>query len=120
MNSSIALKCLRWKIKTFLSLPLKKAHFCFFKNEIRTLAYLKRHKMIEAFNILKVKVGTEFVVKEAQWRQLAKIVAPDISSSHLELLLRISDEGQKGYVGKKPWPLKFLFPVHQKVGWGGS
>lgn len=75
--------------------------------------------MIEAFNILKVKVGTEFVVKEAQWRQLAKIVAPDISSSHLELLLRISDEGQKGYVGKKPWPLKFLFPVHQKVGWGG-
>uniref|UniRef100_A0A8C9CQT8 Ion transport domain-containing protein n=1 Tax=Phocoena sinus TaxID=42100 RepID=A0A8C9CQT8_PHOSS len=70
------------------------------KNEIRTLAYLKRHKMIEAFNILKVKVGTEFVVKEAQWRQLAKIVAPDISSSHLELLLRISDEGQKGYVDK--------------------
>ncbi|XP_059973175.1 two pore calcium channel protein 1-like isoform X2 [Mesoplodon densirostris] len=70
------------------------------KNEIRTLAYLKRHKMIEAFNILKVKVGTEFVVKEAQWRQLAKIVAPDISSSHLELLLRISDEGQRGYVDK--------------------
>ncbi|TKC44209.1 hypothetical protein EI555_018808, partial [Monodon monoceros] len=70
------------------------------KNEIRTLAYLKRHKMIEAFNILKVKVGTEFVVKEAQWRQLAKIVAPDISSSHLELLLRISDEGQKGDVDK--------------------
>ncbi|XP_066863325.1 two pore channel protein 2-like isoform X2 [Kogia breviceps] len=71
------------------------------KNEIRTLAYLKRRKMIEAFNILKVKVGTEFVVKEAPWRQLAKIVAPDISSSHLELLLRISDEGQKGYVDKK-------------------
>uniref|UniRef100_A0A8C0DU09 Ion transport domain-containing protein n=1 Tax=Balaenoptera musculus TaxID=9771 RepID=A0A8C0DU09_BALMU len=70
------------------------------KNEIRTLAYLKRHKMIEAFNILKVKVGTEFVVKEAQWRQLAKVVEPDISSSHLELLLRISDEGQKGYVDK--------------------
>eukprot|EP00069_Balaena_mysticetus_P013886 bmy_08326T0 len=66
-------------------------------NEIRTLAYLKRHKMIEAFNILKVKVGTEFVVKEAQWRQLAKVVEPDISSSHLELLLRISDEGQKGF-----------------------
>nr|XP_045003659.1 two pore calcium channel protein 1-like isoform X2 [Jaculus jaculus] len=70
------------------------------KNEIRKLAYLKRHKMIEAFNLLKVQVGTEFVVKEATWRQLAKVVAPDISSSHLELLLRISDEGQKGHVDK--------------------
>uniref|UniRef100_A0A8D1HEG4 Ion transport domain-containing protein n=1 Tax=Sus scrofa TaxID=9823 RepID=A0A8D1HEG4_PIG len=70
------------------------------KNEIRTLAYLKRHKMIEAFNILKVKVGTEFVVIEAQWRRLVKLVAPDISSSHLELLLRVSDEGQKGHVDK--------------------
>ncbi|KAM5227801.1 two pore channel protein 2-like [Ctenodactylus gundi] len=70
------------------------------KNEIRKLAYLKRHKMIEAFNILKVKVGTEFVVKESTWQCLAKAVAPDISSSHLELLLRISDEGQKGYVDK--------------------
>ncbi|XP_042551488.1 two pore calcium channel protein 1-like [Dipodomys spectabilis] len=70
------------------------------KNEIRKLAYLKRHKMIEAFNILKVKVGPEFVVKEAVWKQLAKVVVPDISSSHLELLLRISDEGQKGHVDK--------------------
>ncbi|XP_025782994.1 two pore calcium channel protein 1-like [Puma concolor] len=70
------------------------------KNEIRKLAYLKRHKMIEAFNILKVKVGTEFVVMEAQWRRLAKVVAPHISGPHLELLLRISDEGQKGHVDK--------------------
>ncbi|XP_047709316.1 two pore calcium channel protein 1-like isoform X2 [Prionailurus viverrinus] len=70
------------------------------KNEIRKLAYLKRHKMIEAFNILKVKVGTEFVVTESQWRRLAKVVAPHISSPHLELLLRISDEGQKGHVDK--------------------
>uniref|UniRef100_A0A673T7D5 Ion transport domain-containing protein n=1 Tax=Suricata suricatta TaxID=37032 RepID=A0A673T7D5_SURSU len=70
------------------------------KNEIRKLAYLKRHKMIEAFNILKVQVGTEFVVMEAQWRRLAKVVAPHISSPHLELLLRISDEGQKGHVDK--------------------
>ncbi|XP_037383734.1 uncharacterized protein LOC119259205 [Talpa occidentalis] len=70
------------------------------KNEIRKLAYLKRHKMIKAFNILKVKVGTEFVVKEAQWKQLVKVVTPDVSSSHLELLLRICDEGQKGHVDK--------------------
>lgn len=70
------------------------------KNEIRKLAYLKRHKMIEAFNILKVKVGTQFVVTEAQWKRLARIVMPHISSPHLELLLRISDEGQKGHVDK--------------------
>ncbi|XP_064227884.1 two pore channel protein 2-like [Aotus nancymaae] len=70
------------------------------KNEICKLAYLKRHKMIAAFNILKVKVGTEFVVEEAQWRRLAQVVAPDMSSAHLELLLRISDEGQKGHVDK--------------------
>uniref|UniRef100_A0A2K6EKW6 Ion transport domain-containing protein n=1 Tax=Propithecus coquereli TaxID=379532 RepID=A0A2K6EKW6_PROCO len=70
------------------------------KNEIRKLAYLKRHKMIEAFNILKVKVGPEFVVEEAQWRRLVRTVAPDMSSGHLELLLRISDEGQTGHVDK--------------------
>ncbi|XP_045834592.1 two pore calcium channel protein 1-like isoform X2 [Meles meles] len=70
------------------------------KNEIRKLAYLKRHKMMEAFNILKVKVGTEFVVMEARWRRLARTVMPHISGPHLELLLRISDEGQKGYVDK--------------------
>lgn len=72
--------------------------------------------MIEAFNILKVKVGTEFVVMEARWKQLARIVMPHISGPHLELLLRISDEGQKGHVGKKPWPLTFLFAVRSKMG----
>ncbi|XP_072490786.1 two pore channel protein 2-like [Notamacropus eugenii] len=71
------------------------------KNEIRKLVYMKRHKMVKAFNILKARNGTEFVVKEAQWKQLVKIVAPDISNSHRELLLRISDEEQRGYVDKK-------------------
>ncbi|XP_023374596.1 two pore calcium channel protein 1-like [Otolemur garnettii] len=70
------------------------------KNEIRKLAYLKRHKMIEAFNILKVKVDAEFMVQEAQWRRLVHAVAPDMSRGHLELLLRISDEGQTGHVDK--------------------
>ncbi|KAM9063074.1 two pore channel protein 2-like [Sarcophilus harrisii] len=71
------------------------------KNEIRKLAYMKRHKMIKAFNILKTQEGPEFVVKEAHWKHLVKMVAPDISNSHRELLLRISDEEQKGYVDKK-------------------
>nr|XP_006116320.1 two pore calcium channel protein 1-like [Pelodiscus sinensis] len=71
------------------------------KNEICKLAYMKRRKMVEAFNILKVKEGPEFVVKEAQWKELVKRVAPDISTSHRELLLRVSDDEQKGYVDKK-------------------
>nr|XP_056708672.1 two pore channel protein 1-like [Euleptes europaea] len=71
------------------------------KNEIRKLVYMKRRKMIEAFNLLKIKEGTEFVVKEDKWKSLIKLVAPDISTSHRELLLRISDEEQKGHVDKK-------------------
>ncbi|OXB74297.1 UNVERIFIED_CONTAM: hypothetical protein H355_006826 [Colinus virginianus] len=71
------------------------------KNEIRTLAYMKRRKMIEAFNLLKEEEGTQFVVREAKWKQLVKLVAPDISNSHRELLLRISDDEQKGFIDKK-------------------
>ncbi|XP_053169644.1 two pore calcium channel protein 1-like isoform X2 [Hemicordylus capensis] len=71
------------------------------KNEIRKLAYMKRRKMIEAFNLLKVKEEAEFVVKDDQWKHLVKMVAPNISTSHRELLLRISDEEQRGYVDKK-------------------
>ncbi|XP_018120624.1 two pore calcium channel protein 1 isoform X1 [Xenopus laevis] len=70
------------------------------KNEIRKLAYMKRRKMVDAFNTLKVKVGSEFVIKEDKWKMLVKLVAPDISNSHRELLLRVSDEEQNGYVGK--------------------
>ncbi|KAL7987266.1 hypothetical protein Chor_006185 [Crotalus horridus] len=71
------------------------------KNEIRKLAYMKHHKMIEAFNLLKVKERDEFVIQEDQWKSLVKLVAPQISASHRELLLRVSDEEQKGYVDKK-------------------
>ncbi|ETE60402.1 Two pore calcium channel protein 1, partial [Ophiophagus hannah] len=71
------------------------------KNEIRKLAYMKRHKMIEAFNLLKVKERDEFVIQQDQWKILVKMVAPHISASHRELLLRISDEEQKGYIDKK-------------------
>ncbi|KAM6083324.1 two pore channel protein 2-like [Chlamydotis macqueenii] len=71
------------------------------KNEIRQLAYMKRRKMIEAFNLLKEEEGAQFVVREARWKQLVKLVAPDISNSHRELLLHISDDEQKGFVEKK-------------------
>ncbi|OWK53386.1 Two pore calcium channel protein 2 [Lonchura striata] len=71
------------------------------KNEIRKLAYMKRRKMIEAFNLLKEEEGEQFVVREARWKQLVKLVAPDTSNSHRELLLRISDDEQKGFIDKK-------------------
>ncbi|XP_009884299.1 PREDICTED: two pore calcium channel protein 1-like [Charadrius vociferus] len=71
------------------------------KNEIRKLAYMKHRKMIEAFNLLKEEEGAQFVIREARWKQLVKLVAPDISNSHRELLLRISDDEQKGFVDKK-------------------
>uniref|UniRef100_A0A8B9C4P4 BUB1 mitotic checkpoint serine/threonine kinase n=1 Tax=Anser brachyrhynchus TaxID=132585 RepID=A0A8B9C4P4_9AVES len=71
------------------------------KNEIRKLAYMKHRKMIEAFNLLKEEEGAQPVVREARWKQLVKLVAPDISNSHRELLLRISDDEQKGFIDKK-------------------
>ncbi|KAM6270766.1 two pore channel protein 2-like isoform 2-T2 [Spheniscus humboldti] len=71
------------------------------KNEIRKLAYMKHRKMIEAFNLLKEEEGAQFVVREARWKQLVKLVAPDITNSHRELLLRISDDEQKGFIDKK-------------------
>lgn len=66
---------------------------------------MKRRKMIEAFNLLKEEEGTQFVVREALWKQLVKLVAPDISNSHRELLLRISDDEQKGFIGEQCSPL---------------
>ncbi|XP_063774152.1 two pore calcium channel protein 1-like isoform X2 [Pseudophryne corroboree] len=71
------------------------------KNEIRKLAYMKRRKMAEAFNALKVKEGPDFVIPETTWKKLVKLVAPDISKSHRELLLRVSKDEHQEYVGKQ-------------------
>ncbi|XP_073413591.1 two pore calcium channel protein 1-like isoform X2 [Dendrobates tinctorius] len=71
------------------------------KNEIRKLAYMKRRKMADAFNALKEQEGSEFVISESTWLKLVKLVAPDISNSHRELLLRVSKEDNQRYVGKE-------------------
>lgn len=71
------------------------------KNEVRKLVYMKHRKMIEAFNILKMKNEAEFVVPHSRWQQLVKLVAADIPSSHRELLWRILDDEQKGYLGRE-------------------
>ncbi|XP_058134065.1 two pore channel protein 2-like [Dasypus novemcinctus] len=70
------------------------------KNEIRQLAYLKRHKMVAAFNLLKVQAGSESVVEEATWKRLVRAAVPGLGASHLELLLRICDDGRTGHVDK--------------------
>ncbi|XP_048452816.1 two pore segment channel 3 isoform X2 [Rhincodon typus] len=72
-----------------------------YENEVRKLVYMKHRKMIEAFNLLKITNGTEFVVPDSHWRQLVKLVAPEIPSSHRELLWRVSDDEQKGFVGRE-------------------
>ncbi|OCT79820.1 hypothetical protein XELAEV_18026631mg [Xenopus laevis] len=106
------------------------------KNEIRKLAYMKRRKMVNAFNTLKVKEGSEFVIRDDKWKELVKLVAPDISNSHRELLLRVSDEEQNGYVDKDAFirladllnikvitmktrkhPLEFLMPRVYRSAW---
>ncbi|XP_078256401.1 two pore segment channel 3 [Rhinoraja longicauda] len=71
------------------------------KNEVRKLVYMKHRKMIEAFNILKMKIGAEFVITASRWRQLVKLVAADIPSSHRELLWRVLDDEQKGYLERE-------------------
>lgn len=71
------------------------------KNEIRKLAYMKRRKMADAFNALKVQEGSEYVISEITWLKLVKLVAPDISNSHRELLLRVSKEDDQRFVGKE-------------------
>ncbi|KAJ7404829.1 two pore calcium channel protein 1-like protein [Willisornis vidua] len=93
------------------------------KNEIRKLAYMKRRKMVEAFNLLKEEEGEQLVVREGRWRQLVQLVAPDISNSHRELLLRISDDEQKGFVAHVPhtvggssWP----FDTRPSSPWRGK
>lgn len=70
---------------------------------------MKRRKMAEAFNALKVKEGSDFVITEITWNKLVKLVAPDISNSHRELLLRVSKEENQRHVGEKTQVVFFFF-----------
>nr|XP_006638544.1 PREDICTED: two pore calcium channel protein 1-like isoform X1 [Lepisosteus oculatus] len=70
------------------------------KEEMKNLVRAKRHKMVEAFRILQVKHGGEPVVCQSHWNQLVRLVQPDISNSHRELLWSVCDEDKKGFIGK--------------------
>uniref|UniRef100_A0A6Q2WT52 Ion transport domain-containing protein n=1 Tax=Esox lucius TaxID=8010 RepID=A0A6Q2WT52_ESOLU len=72
----------------------------YLKQEVRQLVKVKRHKMVQAFELLQEKKGEETVVTQASWNQLVRLVQPDISNAHRELLWSVSDNSKKGCIGK--------------------
>ncbi|KAM6941128.1 two pore segment channel 3 isoform 1-T1 [Lycodopsis pacificus] len=74
----------------------------YLKEEVRQLVRAKRHKMVRAFAVLQEQraEGGEPVVKQANWNQIVKLVQPDISNAHRELLWSVSDDNNQGFIGK--------------------
>ncbi|XP_021370570.1 two pore calcium channel protein 1-like [Mizuhopecten yessoensis] len=61
------------------------------KNEIKAAVYGKRKKLAEAFNILKLKRESGYVINHNTWCQLMRRVVPDKSQRHIDLLMRVLD-----------------------------
>uniref|UniRef100_A0A3Q3X7W1 Ion transport domain-containing protein n=1 Tax=Mola mola TaxID=94237 RepID=A0A3Q3X7W1_MOLML len=74
----------------------------YLKEEVRQLVRAKRHKMVRAFALLQEQrqEGGEPVVSQASWNQLVRLVQPDISNAHRELLWSVSDDQNQGCIGK--------------------
>ncbi|KAM9363311.1 two pore segment channel 3 [Symphorus nematophorus] len=74
----------------------------YLKEEVRQLVRAKRHKMVRAFAVLQEqREGSgEPVVSQANWNQVVRLVAPDISNAHRELLWSVSDDQNQGCIGK--------------------
>ncbi|XP_047433483.1 two pore segment channel 3 [Mugil cephalus] len=74
----------------------------YLKEEIRQLVRAKRHKMVRAFAVLQEKKdeGGEMVVTQATWNQLVRLVQPDISNAHRELLWSVCDDKNQGSIGR--------------------
>ncbi|XP_061584965.1 two pore segment channel 3 [Cololabis saira] len=77
------------------------------KEEVRQLVRAKRHKMVRAFSVLQERrddAGTSDVgepaVSQDSWNRLVRLVQPDISNGHRELLWRVSDSSSRGAIGK--------------------
>ncbi|XP_034083246.1 two pore segment channel 3 isoform X1 [Gymnodraco acuticeps] len=71
------------------------------KEEVRQLVRAKRHKMVRAFAVLQdQREGREPVVNQANWNQLVRLVQPDVSNAHRELLWSVCDNNNQGYIGK--------------------
>ncbi|XP_074521541.1 two pore segment channel 3 [Halichoeres trimaculatus] len=74
----------------------------YLKEEVRQLVRAKRHKMVRAFAVLQEhrEEGAEPVVSQANWNQVVRLVQPDISNAHRELLWSVSDHNNQGCIGK--------------------
>lgn len=72
------------------------------KEEVRQLVRAKRHKMVRAFSVLQEQRDGEAepVVSQANWNQVVRLVQPDISNAHRELLWSVSDPKGHGCIGK--------------------
>ncbi|XP_026866275.2 two pore segment channel 3 isoform X1 [Electrophorus electricus] len=71
----------------------------YLKEEVRQLVRAKRQKMCHAFSLLK-EGGEEPVVSKAHWNRLVRLVQPDITNAHRELLWNVSDHHNRGHIGK--------------------
>ncbi|KAJ8246465.1 hypothetical protein GJAV_G00268130 [Gymnothorax javanicus] len=72
----------------------------YLKEEVRQLVRAKRCKMARAFRVLQEPGEAGPVVLQARWSQLVRLVQPDISSAHRELLWSVSDPEKRGHIGK--------------------
>ncbi|KAF7659186.1 hypothetical protein LDENG_00001630 [Lucifuga dentata] len=74
----------------------------YLKEEVRQLVRAKRHKMVRAFAVLQEQreEGAEPAVSQACWNQLVRLVQPDMSNAHRELLWSVSDDKNHGWIGK--------------------
>ncbi|XP_062244243.1 two pore segment channel 3 [Platichthys flesus] len=72
------------------------------KEEMRQLVRAKRHKMVRAFTVLQEPrgEGVEPGVTQANWNQVVRLVRPDMSNAHRELLWSVSDNKNQGFIGK--------------------
>uniref|UniRef100_A0A3B5M8P6 Uncharacterized protein n=1 Tax=Xiphophorus couchianus TaxID=32473 RepID=A0A3B5M8P6_9TELE len=72
------------------------------QEEIRQLVRAKRHKMARAFGVLQEQreEGGPPVVSHENWNKLVQRARPDISSAHRELLWRVCDDSNQGFIGK--------------------
>ncbi|XP_070778546.1 two pore segment channel 3 [Enoplosus armatus] len=74
----------------------------YLKEEVRQLVRAKRHKMVRAFAVLQEQreEAGGAVVTQANWNQMVRLVQPDISNAHRELLWSVSDDKNQGCIGK--------------------
>ncbi|XP_047676332.1 two pore segment channel 3 isoform X3 [Tachysurus fulvidraco] len=74
----------------------------YLKEEVRQLVRAKRQKLCLAFSLLQEVGGAERepTVSQTCWKQLVRLVQPDISNAQRELLWRVCDPQNTGRVEK--------------------